>query len=806
MGSLILDIRLACRMMLRQPAVTLVVVFTLALGLGANAVIFSAVDALVLRPFPTPAAGAVVMFAEVSKTDGFEDESVAPGNFLEWRRQVRSIQPLVAMDLRQTSLMGKESADNVYAADVTAGLFEAMGSPLALGTPFTRDDERPGSARKVILSHGLWTTRFGADPNIVGQTVMIERREHVVSGVAAQDFQFPTYAEIWTPLGFTADQENDRRARYLTVIGKLADGATLEDARAEMGVISQRLRDTYPEDNRAWTTEVRTLNEGMRDLGAPTMLAVWQTAAAFVLLIACANVANLLLARGTARQREIAVRRALGGSRFAIIRQMLVESVLLSALAAAAGLYVAAFLIDVLRTAMPEETVRFVAGWQTMDVDGRLVVFIGGCCLLASLVFGWGPALQASRHAIGEGLKDGGRSATEGRGRHRLRNALVVSEITLSTVLLVASGLTVFGTQRLLTQSWGFDSSNLFVFKLRLAEDIPEPRRALFFQQLIARLESEPEVQAVALANALPASNTNTSRGVLLEGQVSDDSSNLPRADFRPITNRYLETLRIPLLQGRTFGSEDRTDTQPVAIVSRSMVNRFWPNEDPIGKRFQIGGGPARTVVGISGDVVHHWFDRRNFPTVYVPFEQSTPVQAGVAVRSTSRNPEELVERLRAIVRSLDPAQPIFEASTMERAVFRSSIGLWYGAAIMGALGLLALVLATTGVYSVMSYAVSQRTHEFGVRIALGAASRNIVGITLRQSALLTVTGLGIGLALSLPVGYGLASVLFGIVQLNVATYAGFTLVLALAAFLAALVPARRALRVDPIAVLRRET
>jgi putative ABC transport system permease protein len=588
------------------------------------------------------------------------------------------------------------------------------------------------------------------------------------------------------------------------VFGKLAPGRTLDEATAQMSVVARRLEEQYPETNRDRSADVVTLVRGMRDIGLGSIVALWQAAAGFVLLIACANIANLLLARGAERQREVAVRSALGADRARIVRGLLAESAVLALLAVPLALTVAWAGIVLIRVNLPARLVRFVAGWKTMDVDGRLIVFTTVLALLTAVIFGLIPALRASRPVLTETLKEGGRSGTSGRGRQRLRSALVVAEIALALPLLVASALSVIGANRFLNGPQGFTPEGLLTMRVILPEATyaePEARRR-FVAEVERRFLTLPGVRSVAVSNVLPATSNNSNRVIAIEGRPAADPAQAPRVDFRAVGPAMLDTLQIPVLRGRGFTSADTANAQPVALLSRSAADRHFPDSEPIGQRIRLGNGPWATVVGVTGDVIHEWFARRNFPTAYVPYDQSPTSYLAIAIRADG-DLASLVPPIRTAVRAVDTAQPIFDVMPMSQAIRERTIGLQYVAAIMAVFGGLALVLAVVGVYSVMAFVITQRTAEIGVRIALGATRRDVLRLTIGQAATMTALGITIGLALSLALGRLMESALFGTVTADPRVSAVLAAVLVAAAVLAGYVPARRATAIDPIIALR---
>ena len=798
----------AFRSLVRRPASTAVVVVTLALGLGANAAIFGMIDALVIRPFPFADADRILLISETNR-DGTDQrqETTSPANFLDWRRQADAVQHPAAFKWWDVNVVGRDEPERVQGFEVSAGFFDALGVQPASGRGFVADDEIVGRHRIVVLGDGLWRRRFGADPTVLGQRVQLNGASYEVVGIAPPRFDFPMGAELWAPLAFDTIEAARRNTRYLTVIGRLAPDRVLEDARAQMAVIGERLQQAHPGDNRGRDVRVYTLAQGMLDVGIGPILSLWQASALFVLLMACANIANLLLARGAERRRELAVRLAIGASRGRIVRALLLESVLLALAATPAAIAVAWIGLRVLVGYMPAKIARFVAGWQSIDVDGRLIVFTAALAFGTAIVFGLIPAFQSSSARIASVLKDGGRGAS--LGRNRLRRTLVVAEIALALPLLVASGLSAIGVHRFLNGPQGYDPANLLTLQVVLAEGRhPDAASWLRFTTAAGeRLSAVGGVQTVAAINVMPGAGGNSGRGIEVEGRPNEDPRNPPDVDYRAATPHVFDALGVPILQGRGFTDADRENAQPVAIVSRSMARRFWPDADPIGRRLRIAGAagaPWLTVVGVSGDVIHNWFGRRNAPTLYRPFAQA-PAPGFALLARTDGDPVRVVADARAAVRAVDPEQAVFDVMPMRQVLQERTIGLQYVAAIMTVFGGFALVLAIVGVYSVMAYLMAQRTYEFGIRLALGATPREVLRLTLGHTVRLAAVGVGIGMALAMASGRLIEAGLLGSASNDIRVVAALAVLLTAAAAAAGYLPARRAAATDPIVALRAE-
>ena len=806
MPTILLEIRHALRSIVKRPTLSAIVVGTLALGLGANAAIFSIVDALVLRPFTMRDADRIALISYGRPEDLDRRNGFSPADFLDVRQEPGAFERVAAFRWWTANLVGTDEPENVQGFRVSADFFPILGVVPAAGRGFVADDEIPGREKRLVLGHGLWQRRFASDPSIVGRSIDVDGEQYEVVGIAPEGFDFPMGAQLWAPLAFDAKTAANRRVQYLTPIARLAPGRTIEEAKAQMAALGDRLNADHPETNRGRVMRAYTLAQGMMDIGVGPIVSLWQASAVFVLLIACANVANLLLARGAERQREMAVRLAIGASRARVVRELLLESGILAIIAVPGALAVAWLSLKLMVSYMPAKIARFVAGWYEMDVDLRLVAFTGALALVTALVFGLMPAIQASRPGLVDALRDGGRGATAGRGRLRLRRGLVVGEIALALPLLVAAALSVLSVHRFLNGPQGFNPDNLLTMQLIL----PEARYASpdarwqFAASVVDRLRALPGATAAAAMNVMPAAGNNWGRSIEIEGTPNPDPANPPSVDYRAVTTSAFETMAIPILSGRSFSDGDRTDTLPVAIVSVSLARKYWPNADPIGKRLKLGTDPWVTVVGVCGDVIHDWFGRRNHPTLYRPFRQAPTGSMALVVRS-AQDPTALTADARAAVRAVDASQPVFDLQTMRKTLRERTIGLQYLGGIMFVFGGLALLLSVIGVYGVMAYTITQRTHEIGVRMALGATRGDVLRLTVAQTARLTALGVCGGVALSLLLGRLIEAGLLGVASSDARVTAALALILVASALAAGYLPARRAASIDPTTALRGE-
>jgi putative ABC transport system permease protein len=810
MSQLVTDARFALRGMWKRKALNALLVVTLALGLAANAVIFNVLDVLVLRPFDYPELPRLVRLWETHPSfDGIDRGNVAPANILDWRAQSAGVlQDVIALEWWNANLRSAASAERVQGHLVSPAFFEALGVRPAIGRGFLAEEGQAGRNRRVVLGHELWQRSFGGEPDLVGRSVTLDGEPYEVVGIAAPGFGFPDGTEAWAPLVTPAPGEARRDQHYLSVLGRLAPGRSREQAEAALAVVAARLEKDHPKTNKDRRIEVSGFSYGFSDPVLPQLLGIWQVAAVLVLLIACVNVANLVLARGAERRRELALRLALGAGRSRLLAQLTTEGLVASLAAVAASMPLAWLASRGVHDSMPAEIARFLPGWERLGPDWRTLIFSMALAVVATAAFSIVPALRATRPDLVEALRDGGRAVTAGAGRQRGRNLLVVGQLAAALALVACAGFAVRSAQGLLRGPQGFDPDGLLTFTVSLSEArYPDAgAQRAFARDAEARLAELPGVSQVALTSALPASGYSNSRGIEIEGRPLPEGSEPPEVDARWVSSGYFDALRLPLLAGRGLEARDDETAPRVAVISRSLAERFWPGEDPLGRRFRIArkDEPWLSVVGISGDVIHHWVMRRNSPTFYRPLPQEPRATLSFALR-TGGDPEALAVSARRALLGLDPDQPAYNVKSMRRAIETSTIGMQFVARIMAAFGVLALVLAVSGVYGVMSYRVSLRTLEIGVRVALGASRLDVLRLTLGQALRLSGLGLAIGLALAVAAGRVLSSTLRGAVALDPAVLASLTAVLAGCALLAAWLPARRALGVDPSIALRSE-
>jgi putative ABC transport system permease protein len=807
MDRLAMEARFALRSLLKRPGLTAAAAMTLALGLGANAAVFGIIDALVIHPFNMPAVDRIVTISEIAPVNfGSRRETVSPANFLDWRRDLAgTVDHLTGMEWWDVNLVGRDEPERALGFHVSQGFFAAVGIEPVLGRPFRAEEETRGRDTVLVLSDGLWKRRLGGDPSIVGRPILANGAQMTVVGIMPPGFDFPQGAEIWSPLSFDPSKEPTRTDRYLTVVGRLHAGRSFDEASAQLAVETARLVRDFPKENKDRSARMYPISRGMSDDGTERVLALWQAAALFVLLIACANIANLLLARGSERGREIAVRLALGSSRGRIVRESLVESVLLALVAVPLSLAVSWVFLTVIRSAMPARVVRYVAGWNSMRVDVPLVATTVALAVVAAVAFGLLPALHISRNSVSDALKTDGRGGA-GPGRQRLRRTLVVAEIALVLPLLVCAILSVRSVTTLVTGWQGYDPDGVLMLKAALPEarypDVDSRRR--FAVEALDRIAALPNVDAAVAANVLPSSDSGSARYIEIEGRPVVDRLQRPLVSYRAVSDNFFAGMRLPILSGRGFSRADQPDSMHVAVVSESMARKFWPDGNAIGARFRFNDQPWMTVVGICGDVIHDWFEGKNAPTFYRPLVQGPPTDMMFAVRAKG-DPASIAPDVRRAIAQVDPAQPAFDVMPMRQAIRERTIGLRFVAGVMGTFAALALVLAVLGLYAVMSYLVAQRVREIGVRIALGATTTDVTRLALAQAARLTALGVGIGFVLALALGRAMQAGLLGIITSDLMTPVATAILLAVTTLASSYLPARRAASVDPMAALRTE-
>jgi putative ABC transport system permease protein len=812
MWHLAQDLRFSLRTYVRRPGFALAALSTIAFGMAANATIFSAVHAVLLRPLPYPAPERLVWMEE--RASNLSGMSVAYPNFLDYREQARSFQRLAAFRWRGLDLMGHGDPERVEGYEVSSGFFETLGVRPALGRTLGEADDQPGAAPTAVLSHALWRRRFGGDPAIIGRALRLDGRDHVVIGVAPRGFRFPDPAQLWIPLGLVAPSLASRDDHAgLSLVGRLAHGVSLAAARTELESISGRLARAYPTSNQGVGVSATPLTDQIVGDTRPMLLALLG-AVGLVLLIACVNVSNLLLVHTVTRRREIAVRAALGAGRARVLRQLLTESLLLSAAGGVAGAVLAVWLVGGLRTVV--SSVAFVPRLDEIAVDGPVLAFTAVLTAVVAALCGLLPSLQASKLELGAALT-GSRSTPSASRLHRL---LVVGETALAVVVLAGGGLLVRSFVKLMHVDPGFSPAEVLALDLSLSpgRDSGDGAPVARYDQLLETLWSQPAVRSAALGAPLPFSGASSQARALPEG-VPFAKENTVLTDFVTVSPRYFETIGIPLVRGRDFGDGD-TDASPlVVVVSEATARRFWPGQDPIGKRmcfeveFPADGPPLptwREVVGVVGHVKHYGLSQESRQQIYVSHRQMPLYSRGqlpamtVVVRAPGGGAAGAT-LVRSALRALGEGVPVHNVRTLESAlagsVSRNRISAWLMSMFAGA----ALLLAVVGIFGLVSYAVSQRTAEIGVRMALGAGRREVWRLFVGEGMKPVLVGTALGLAGAVALTRALAGLLFEVSPTDPATFGAVAVLLATVALIACWLPARRAVRVDPVAALRAE-
>ena len=804
------DIRYGLRMLGRSPAFTAVAVLTLGLGIGANTAIFSVADAFLYEAISFPHMNHLALLYETLPQQGFSQNNVAPGVYEDWKRQNHSFRELAAYEWDSVNLSGNSALpEQAWGFRVTPNFFDILGVKPFMGRGFTPDEAIPGHDQEVVLSYRMWRERYAGDPAILGKTIRVFSKSTTIVGVMPKTFDYPLPAQLWLPLAMTGKETEARSNHSLHVLGLLRPGVSIAQAGAEMTMIQQRLVQRYPESDKGWGARVVDMQTHLSSDITRQYIFLLVVAVGFVLLIACANVANLQFARATRRQREIALRTALGAGRWQLVRQLLTESVLVSMVGAVAGLLLASWSIRLILAYMPATVARYITGWDKIGLDTRAFLFALGIAVAAGILAGLVPAIESSRPDMNETLKEGGRSGTAGSARQRLRSAFVVAEIALSLVLLIGAGLLVKGFRSLLGINQDFAPKTL----LTMTVDLPNSRyddnakRANFYDQALGRLAAMPGVRLAAVATNIPEGNDSMIGGFSVQDRPTPPGEH-PLAYLQVVSPEFFRALRIPLVRGRLFTRSDGPDSPPVAIISQRLATSYFRGRDPIGRQIKLGpenyDAPWATIVGIVSDVKYNWLVSDNTPALYEPYTQASRVHTYMMVRS-SGDPTSLVATARASIAAIDPDLPIYSVQPLDRVISDSMVGLGYVAVMMAVLGVIALVLASVGVYGVMSFSVAERTHEIGIRLALGAQPAEVLRLILRRGLLLAGIALAIGLPLAFALSRLLTSLVYGVSTTDPATFAGVSILLLLVAVAACYFPARRAMRLDPVIALRHE-
>jgi putative ABC transport system permease protein len=807
METLLQDIRFGVRVLRKSPGFTAVAVIALALGIGGNTAIFSAVNAVILRPLPYAAPDRLVFVRETSWQPSTKGTTASWPNYADWRDQSSTFEGLAAAYISNYNLKADTGVERVSGAAVTANTFATLGVDPLLGRAFLDEEDRPNGPSVAVLGHGLWQRRFGGNPEILGRTIDLEGKQTTVVGVMPKGFEFPIESEradLWVPLA--GDEEAlPRGAHFIEVVGRLKDGVTIDQAKGDLAAVAERLGQQYPDTNENRSVLVFPLHDWVVGDVRDSLLLLLG-AVGFVLLIACANVANLLLARARARQREVAIRLAVGAGRLRLVRQFLVESLLLAIAGGAVGLLLATWGSDILAAAGPKDIPRL----NEAGADWTVLLFTLGVSALTGIVFGLAPAIQLSRPELADSLK--GTDPRSGGAGSRIRSALVVSEVALALVLLVGAGLMLASFARLIDVKPGFDPEQVLTAHVSLPDVRYEKieQQIAFGDEILTRVRALPGVEAAGVATTLPLSGNSLALSLKLNDGVPRDPKERLSVGYDAISPGYFEAMGIPLREGRDFAEQDRASAPNVVVISESVARKYWPNESALGKKLTIGISiddnppPEREVVGIVGDVKHGGLDATKAERVYSPYAQTPWTSMAVAVRSQG-DPAALSGAIRREVLGIDDGLPVYDVTLMRGVVGSSVARPRLVASLFGAFAAVALLLAAVGIYGVMAYTVSQRTHEIGIRLALGARPVDVLRLVVGQGMGLAGLGIAIGLAGAFGVTRLMSSLLFGVSATDPVVFASIAALLAAVAFAACYLPARRAARVDPVTALRYE-
>ena len=803
------DVRYAFRSLIKHPGFTLIAVACLALGIGVNATIFSVIDGVILNPVSYPDPERLIILSSRNLEERVSRGPVSYADFKDVRESATSFESMAAIAMRSLTIADQgRDAERYPGATISWTLFRILGTPPIEGRDFTAEDDKPGAEPVVMLSHELWAVRYQKDRGIIGKAIVVNGRPHTVIGVMPEKFLFPENEQLWVTIAPYQDAGmRDDRGPMHSVFARMKPGVSQQQADQELQAIAARLAATYPVQNKNWSFRVQTLREWMLPEQVKLVLLTMMGAVTLVLLIACSNVANLLLARASVRHREISIRAALGAGRWRIVRQLLTESILIGLVSAPLGIAIAWVGIKLLDSSMPVDEVPYFIRWS---LNGRALVYTVGISLLTGIVFGLAPALQAVRSNLQSSLKEGGRGSAGG-SRAALRNTLVIAEVALALVLLVGASLFVRSFLNLQSATVGFDTRPLMSMRFYLpgAAYEADDAKARRVDDIVKRVEALPGVQAAFASNWVPMGSGGGGGRVIVEGSAVE-AGREPGISLMSVTPHMLQTLDVKLVAGRNMTDAEGASKTPVAMINQAMAKRLWPEADPIGRRFRMAPGTQGdwfTVVGIVADFSHRQEqqDEPLYPAAYVPYPYEPTLNTGITIRVAGGEPAQITSAVREQIRLADPTLPMFGIQSVEEL---RRLSFWQFAlfgSMFGTFGFIALVLASIGVYGVLSYSVSQRVQEIGVRLALGAERRDVLRLIVGQGLRLAGFGIALGIVGAVAVTWVIKSILYNVTPTDPVSFGGVALFLTLTAALASYIPARRAMAVDPIVALRND-
>lgn len=803
--NLFRDIKFGLRMISKNPGFSAVIILTVVLSVGVNGGVFTIVNSVLLRPLAYKDSNNLVVVWQTQPQQ--ERTPVSPGDFKDLESQGEAFEALAAFRYQNLNLTGGGEPERIRCLNVSSGFFPLLGTSLTLGRNFAPEEEQPGKNQVVILTHGVWERRFGSDPGIIGREIKLNDKPYSVIGVLPSDFEFPNGGELWTPLSLGSDQWKVRNTHMLNVIGRLKPGVTVKKAQTALAVIARQLEQQFPSTNSNVGFRVISLYEQVVG-GARSNLLILLGAVAFVLLIACANISNLLLSRATTRHREVAIRTSLGATRLSLIRQLTVETLLLFLAGGGAGIFVSVWLTRLLISASPGNIPRA----REVGIDVWVLAFMLLVSLAAGMITGLVPALQATKTDLSELLKEGARGTAGSRHQQRTRNLLAGLEIALALVLLIGSGLMIKSLLRLENVDPGFNPKNVLTAQISLpASKYSTPQQqANFFKQALDRVESLPGVQAASVTTSLPMTGPPNSTGFILEGQTLGPDEEKPVVEYRQVGPDYFKAVGIPLLKGRQFNEFDREASQPVIIINETLARTFFHDDDPVGRKIGLSGPPDwREIIGVVGDVRNGGLESKSAPEAYIPYLQNTSPYLGYYTMSlailSADDPKALAPLIRSKIYEVDANQPVYNIISMDQIISKSVSQPRFNMYLFGSFAAIALLLSTSGIYGVISYSVTQRRGEIGIRMALGARRLDILKLVIGQAAAISVAGIAAGLAAALALTRILSSFLYEVSSTDAQTFAIVSMGLFCVSLLASYVPARQATSVNPIIALRAE-